>query len=136
MKSSNKIDQFVSWYTTKPGSPIDLLGNKSYPFHYSVSHPDDPHSSNNVWNSFLLLSSPFVDDMDVGIIDQGKNKENNNKKLASYEIPIDDNFFIQHIGLYLLMKTNRNDYVTVHTLDVIHNCRFIGFYFSAYCGRK
>ena len=58
MNSSNNIDQFVSGYTTKPGSPIYLLGNTSYPFHYSVSHPDDPPTSNNTWKSFLLLPSP------------------------------------------------------------------------------
>jgi peptide-N4-(N-acetyl-beta-glucosaminyl)asparagine amidase len=125
---------YFTGYTTKSGAPVYLLGNSSYPFHRVMAHPEDLPTQ--TWNSFLLLPSPLVDNSDTGIV---ISPEKYTKNIPLFDIPVDENFVIQHIGSNLLMKSssNKNESTTVHTLDVIRNCRFIGLYFSAHwCGRK
>ena len=113
-----------SGYTTKPGSPIYLLGANAYPF--EVVEPAQDHAC---WNTFVLLPSALVPDDDMGIEEESKKV-----KSPTYEVPVDSVFFTRSIGNELLVKANGSN-ATVPTTMALHNARLVGLYFSAHwCG--
>jgi thiol-disulfide isomerase/thioredoxin len=111
-------------YTTKPGSPVYLLGESAYPFERVDSEDDGS------WNSFLLLPPPMVDEDDVGIVDP----INAGSNTPMFEVPVDANFFAQHVGSELLANYN-GVAVRTSTAAVLGNAKLVAFYFSAHwCG--
>jgi thiol-disulfide isomerase/thioredoxin len=124
LKRENSSWQYFG-YTTKPGSPVYLLGESSYPF-----ERDESEDADDSWNSFLLLPPPLVDEDDVGIVDGKAGKSST----PTFEVPLDTNFFVEHLGSELLAKYNGAT-VRSSTAAVLGNAKLIAFYFSAHwCG--
>lgn len=109
-------------YTTKPGSPIYLLGATAYPF-----ARDD--RSEHGWNTFLLVPEELVPDDDVGLLDAPLSTTTT----PQYEVPLDASFFVRSFGSHVLTGGNER----IPTADALQNTRLVGVYFSAHwCGRK
>lgn len=126
LERKNSSRQYFG-YTTKPGSPIYLLGESAYPF-----ERDDTEDDDNSWNSFLVLPSSLVDEHDIGIVEPtGKDGSNNTPQ---FEVPLDTTFFVKHLGSELLAKYSGAT-VRSSTAAVLGNTKLIAFYFSAHgCG--
>lgn len=112
-----KLKEPCFGYTTKPGSPIYLLGTNAYPL---VPLEETEES----WNTFLLLPKEMVPEDDNGITMASS--------APNYEVPVDVSFFERSLGASLLTG-NQNQ---APTKEALRNARLVGFYFSAHwCGR-
>jgi thiol-disulfide isomerase/thioredoxin len=107
-------------YTTKPGSPVYLLGASAYPF-----ERDDIKDDDDCWNSFLLLPPSLVEEDDVGIVEPA-----GSNNTPQFEVPLDTHFFVKHLGSELLAKYNGAT-VRSSTAAVLGNTKLVAFYFSA-----
>jgi hypothetical protein len=116
----------VSGYTTRPGAPVYLLGETAFPIERAVSGSDD--DDNESWHCFLRLPASLVPEGDAGVMT--KDCKKGATAGASFEIPMDLNFFFNQVGFALLQKENgmstRRD-----TGSVLGNSRLVGLYFSA-----
>jgi nucleoredoxin len=121
----------VSGYTTRPGAPVYLLGETAFPFERTVSEQGDDDVES--WHCFLRLPAALVPEGDVGVLPKQDTKKST-PGVATFEVPLDLNFFFNQIGFALLQKENgmstRRD-----TGSVLRNSRLVGLYFSAHwCG--
>jgi len=105
-------------YVTKPGVPVYLLDNSSFPL--------EPCSDE--WVTFLVLPETLVADNDEGIVEQPPTSS----RKTNFEVPLDTHTFQSKLGTNLLSKSGPQ-----RLEDSLRNSRLIGFYFSAHwCGRE
>ena len=124
-KSSSKVKQYISGYTTRPGCPVYILGETAYPLQRLPENDVDE----DCWNSFLVLPKPLVPEGDVGIVAESTN---DNSAKVSFEIPLDLAFFANQLGNQLLVKDENNVIQRSDMTSVLQNKRLVALYFSAH----
>jgi peptide-N4-(N-acetyl-beta-glucosaminyl)asparagine amidase len=127
---------FLSWidarascagYVTRPGAPVYLLGQASYP----LERVSD-NSEEGEWSTFLWLPEPLVSGDDVGIAEV-ESISGNVKAATAYDVPLDTEFFTSRLGNEIMVK----DGSLVDTAVALKNAKLIALYFSAdWCRRK
>lgn len=124
----------VTGYATKPGAPIYLIDDKSYPFRSSGEQPMlgsanyDPS-----WVTHHFLPESLVPDDDF--IDDSKQTHNISNYAPKFDIQIADDYFTGLLGNQLLVKNDSSAPTLVDTAAALSNSRLIALYFSAHwCG--
>jgi peptide-N4-(N-acetyl-beta-glucosaminyl)asparagine amidase len=104
-----KDNPAVIGYTTKPGCPVYLLDNSSFPF----------HETSGEWKTFHFLPSVLASDTDEVA------------KPVEIDIPVDQAFFASLCGPSL--DTEAGNRVPIE--QALRNTRLVGLYFSGHwCG--
>ena len=119
----NKDESTTSWTTCL------VLPKVLVPHQYRVSES--------------ILEAPFLEDIQKRqeMEEMKKQKEENNKKnaaaaVATFQVPVDMDFFQRSIGSELILPPNSGSAtLRVPTKVALENCRLVGLYFSAHwCG--
>ena len=112
-------------YTTRPGAPVYLIDNTSFPFQQSGTQTSDNNSS---WTTYHFLPDVLVPDDDEVVEDTNTSSS---KATPKFVIPIADDYFIRLLGNKLLTK-NAGE---ADTSTALTNTRLVALYFSAsWCG--
>jgi hypothetical protein len=114
--------------TTRPETPVYLIGNKSFPIRSAGGSAADTGSNNANWTIYHYLPEALVADDDVitNGIDKASSKSSNP---AMFDIPVADDYFMGLLGGEILTKTGTSFPSVTNTVNAIENTRLVALYF-------
>ena len=135
MLEKGPVSSSVVGYTTRPGAPVYLMDNKSFPFRISGSHANTCSPSDEAsWASYHYLPEQLVPDVDE-VKDDTKSSSSSKSSVPNFDIPIADDYFTRILGNQLLVKNASSTPTLVDTANALANTRLVALYFSAHwCG--
>ncbi|KAL7538660.1 hypothetical protein ACHAWF_006166 [Thalassiosira exigua] len=123
----------VVGYTTRPGAPVYLIDDRSFPL---VASADKNHSSGEnkaSWTTYHYLPEPLVPD-DDDITDDAKTSPDTNIA-PKFDVPVADDYFTGLLGNQLFVQNTSSSPTPLDTTSALANTRLVALYFSAHwCG--
>lgn len=114
--------------TTRPETPVYLIGNKSFPIRSAGGSAADTGSNNANWTTYHYLPEALVADDDVITNGIGKASSKSSNP-AMFDIPVADDYFMGLLGGEILTKTGTSSPSVTNTVDAIENTRLVALYF-------
>lgn len=135
-KFMEKGDQDISvvGYTTRPGAPIYLIDDKSFPFRRLSKQRHSVIDKHDTWVTYHFLPESLVPDNDE-VIDDSLSVKDVSNAAPKFDVPIADDYFIGLLGNQLLVKNAASAPTLLDTAAALSNSRLVALFFSAqWCG--